>query len=78
MNKEKSAKGLKGFIMFDPIRKDTFFRVYHNVQTHDFTDYTLYNHAFKVEIIDDDAMIKHISGEEVIDYSDQTLGYEEK
>ena len=48
--KIKSAKGKKGFILYNPITKTNFFRIYHADKS--FTDYDLATYDLEVEIVD--------------------------
>jgi len=65
--KQISAKGLKGTLIKSD--SDLYFRVYSNPRT--FIDYEILMHDFEIEIKDCDAFLKQ---NEVLDYSNETLG----
>jgi hypothetical protein len=39
---EKSAKGVRGFLLYSPVTKDYFFRIYDPADKRKFTDYKGY------------------------------------
>ena len=76
---ERSAKGTKGILLAShgPNGDPTFvFRVYHHGGS--FTDYDILHHDMFITIEEDDAVFRNEDGENpYIDYSNQTLGYED-
>lgn len=55
MNQQKPAKGLKGFLLFDPDEKKYYFRVYAKESNTlpKYLDYKLDVYDMEIEIIDD-------------------------
>jgi len=72
--KQVSANGLKGTLIRSG--SSLYFRVYSHSK---FTDYEIQMHDIEVQIKDSDAFLKEIesTGEMVLDYSNETLGYDE-
>lgn len=68
MKKEKSAKGVKGFLLYSHFNKKYFFRVYKKDKT--FKDYDLCAEDIEIEILDDCIVL--INGK--LDYSNKVLG----
>ena len=72
--KEKSAKGLKGYLLVGPGNELTF-RVPISKDPYSYTDYNLYHSDMTIIIEDDDAFVKgEDTDEPYIDYSNRTLG----
>ena len=69
----KSAKGMRGMIIISP--KGSVFRV--TDPSGEFKDYHICQHDLDVEITDDDAFIYNLE-EGILDYSPQTLGYNQE
>jgi hypothetical protein len=79
---DSTADGIIGFILRSPTKVeehrvlawDYFFRIYDDA---DFTDYEIYHHDLKIEIIDDSASLyEDETGKTYIDYSSKVLGKE--
>jgi hypothetical protein len=72
---DKSAKGQRGFLLYSPITKRYFFRVYDEEQK-EFTDYKICAEDIEVEIIDDHIELYENEDEDKnrIDYSKRVLG----
>lgn len=73
MNIEKSAKGVKGFLLYNPFTKKHFFRVYDHKDKSIFTDYDLIAEDIEIELISDFNSL--YEGERnKLDYSSKVLG----
>lgn len=67
--KQIAANGLKGTLIKSG--ESLYFRIYDKSKT-GFIDYEVLMHDLEVQIKDSDAFLKQ---NEVLDYSDETLGY---
>jgi hypothetical protein len=72
--KETEAKGQKGYLLYSPIEKRHFFRIYHFDERGDFTDYSINAEEIGIEIIGDWTSL--YKGEEYnkLDFSSKALG----
>lgn len=69
--KEQPAKGTKGFILYSPITKDYFFRVYREDKS--FVDYKICTEEIEVEILSDDLSFKETPKGLKLDWSEWVL-----
>ena len=72
---EKSAKGVKGFLLWSPFDKQYFFRIYDGEGG--FTDYKICAEDIKIEILDDSLSLYEVPREgdckNRLDWSQRTL-----
>lgn len=71
---EKSAKGVRGFLLYSPISKDYFFRVYDKVNKSNFVDYKLSAEDIEIEIVSKWNALVTKEGKQCLDYSSEALG----
>jgi len=69
---EKSARGVRGFLLYSPVTRGYFFRVYDLVDKAKFLDYCLAAEDIEVEILSD---VVFTEGRR-LDYSRRVLGKE--
>jgi len=73
--KEKSAKGVKGFLLYSPFDKCYFFRVYNKKNPKKFKDYRITAEDIEIKLLSDfNSLIEFKNGEKVLDYSQKVLG----
>lgn len=76
MINEKSARGIKGYILYSPFRKETgnyFFRIYHSQEQ--FTDYDIRAEEIEVELSGEwISLYESENGVNYLDWSSKTLG----
>lgn len=72
--KEKSAKGVKGFLLYSPLTKDYFFRVYNKKDPSKFKDYKLTAEDIHIELLSDCNALIEKQGKRYLDYSKKVLG----
>jgi hypothetical protein len=68
---EKSARGVRGFLLYSPVIRGYFFRVYDPVDKAKFEDYCLAAEDIEVEILSD-----VVFAEGRLNYSRKVLGKE--
>jgi hypothetical protein len=73
----KSAKGHKGFLLYNPITKQYFFRIYDPDDKSKFTDYDLCAEDIEVEILSSDLELYEKPERNRLDYSRKALGHNE-
>lgn len=69
---ETNAKGTKGFILYSPIIKNYFFRVYN--EDHTFKDYRIHCEELGVEIVCDWLSFYESETGNILDWSTKALG----
>jgi len=69
--KEINAKGKRGFILYSPIEKRYFFRIYHGDT---FTDYDINAEEIEIEIIGDWTSLYESEEYNKLDFSSKALG----
>ena len=77
MKTEKSAKGVRGFLLYSPFTHKHFFRVYDPVDKSKFTDYKVTAEDIEVEILlDFNALYEDTENPDNnrLDYSSRVLG----
>jgi hypothetical protein len=73
--KEKSAKGVKGFLLYSPFDKCHFFRVYNKKNLKKFKDYKIIAEDIEIKLLSNfNSLIEFKNGEKVLDYSEKVLG----
>lgn len=72
--KEKPAKGVKGFLLYSPLTKDYFFRVYNKKNLGKFKDYKLTAEDIQIELLSDCNALVEKQGKRYLDYRKRVLG----
>lgn len=74
--REISAKGIRGFLLYNPISKNHFFRVYDRQDKRKFKDYQITAEDIEVELLSDfNSLIESDGGfTNILDYSSEALG----
>ncbi len=72
------SKGVKGYLLYSPVIRGFFFRVYDAEDRSNFKDYRLCAEDIEVEIIDTFTVLIDGEGEEMgrLDYNKKVLGKE--
>lgn len=79
MKKEKKAKGIKGRLLYSPVNKNHFFRVYDKKDPKQFKDYKITAEDIDIELISNyNALIEFDSGSNILDYSSRVYNTEKK
>lgn len=69
-HKEKSAKGVKGYLLYDPYHKCHFFRVHNKKDPAKFKDYKITAEDIEIELLSNfNSLIELEGGENILDYS---------
>jgi len=71
---EKPAKGARGFLLYSPVTKGFFFRVYGPDDKGKFVDYDLCFEDLEIEILDRHTSLYEEADRNRIDYSSRVLG----
>lgn len=71
---EKSARGARGYLMRSG--EGHFFRIYNKTDS-GFVDYDIVHYDMEIEILEDDAIFVEKDGKHYIDYSRETLGFDQ-
>jgi len=75
IKKEKKSKGIKGFLLYNPITKNHFFRVYNKKDPTKFDDYKITAEDIEIKLLSNfNALIELNTGEKILDYSSKVLG----
>lgn len=73
--KEKSAKGVVGFLLYSPYHKSHFFRVYNKKDKRKFKDYKITAEDIEVKLMSPfNSLIELDNGDKILDYSKKALG----
>lgn len=67
---EKSAKNKKGFLLYSPVRKGYFFRIYDG---ENFTDYELFAEEIEIQILGDWVSLYTSDKKNKLDFNTRTL-----
>ena len=70
----KSAKGVKGFLLYSPVTHKYFFRIYDEEDKRKFVDYDLCADDIEIEIIDTHLELSEVEGKGRLEYSRKVLG----
>jgi len=70
---EKSAKGVRGFILWNPINEQYFFRVYNPENRREYKDYKLQIEDLEIEIIAGGASLYESKLGNTLDWSSKVL-----
>lgn len=74
-NKEKGAKGVRGFLLYNPFTKNHFFRVHNKKDPLKFKDYKITAEDIEIKLLSNfNALIELDGGENILDYSSEILG----
>jgi hypothetical protein len=71
--KEKSAKDVKGFLMYSPFHKRHIFRVYDEKNKGNFTDYQILAEDVEIKISSDYYALLSNDNNYILDYSKKAL-----
>lgn len=75
IKKEKKSKGIKGFLLYNPITKNYFFRVYKKKDPTKFDDYKITAEDIEIKLLSNfNALIELNTGEKILDYTSKVLG----
>lgn len=75
-NKEKRAKGVRGYLLYSPFTKTHFFRVHSKKDPTRFKDYKITAEDIEIKLMSDfNALVELENGENILDYSAKVLGY---
>jgi hypothetical protein len=73
--KEKSAKGVKGFLLYSPLDKGHFFRVYSKKNPNKYKDYRITAEDIEIKLLSNfNSLIEFKGGDKILDYSSKVLG----
>lgn len=73
--KEKKAKGVRGYLLYDPIDQKHFFRIYNKKDPTKFQDYKITAEDIEIKLLSNfNALIELNTGEKILDYSTKVLG----
>jgi len=73
--KEKSAKGIRGFLLYSPLHKNYFFRVYSKKNPNKFKDYKITAEDIEIKLLSDfNSLIEFKNGDKILDYNSKVLG----
>ena len=67
---EIGAKDKKGFLLYSPIRKEYFFRIYNGKN---FKDYSLLAEEIEIKILDDSISLYENEERNILDFSTKVL-----
>ena len=72
---EVCAKGVRGFLLYNPISNRHFFRVHNKDNPAVFTDYKITAEDIHIELLSDfNSLVKYENGNKSLDYSSRVLG----
>lgn len=72
--REISAKGVKGFLLYNPFIKSYFFRVYNNKDKRKFKDYKITAEDIEIKLLSKfNALVEFDNGESVLDYTSEIV-----
>jgi hypothetical protein len=71
--KEKSAKGVKGYLLYSPFHKRCIFRVYDKKNKGQFIDYQIIAEDIEIKINSDFYSLMNKDGLYILDYSKKAL-----
>lgn len=73
--KEKEAKGIRGYLLYNPIDQKHFFRVYNKKDPTKFKDYKITAEDVEIKLLSNfNALIELNTGEKILDYNTKVLG----
>ncbi len=73
--KEKKAKGVRGYLLYDPIDQKHFFRLYNKKDPTKFKDYIITAEDIEIKLLSNfNALLEYDNGEKVLDYTSKALG----
>lgn len=73
--KEQGAYNIKGYLLYDPIKKYHFFRVHDKEDSSKFEDYELTAEDIEIQLLSDfNALVENEDGSKVLDYNSTVLG----
>ena len=77
--KEKSAKGVKGFLLYNPFTKNHFFRIHNSKNPTKFKDYKITAEDIEIKLLSNfNSLVEFENGEKILDYSSEVLGRSHK
>lgn len=70
IKKETKAKGIKGYLLYSPVTKNHFFRVYNKKDLTKFKDYKITAEDIEIKLLSNfNALIELDTGEKILDYT---------
>lgn len=69
---EKSAKGIRGYLLYNPFTHQHFFRIYNEDKT--FVDYDVCAEDIAIQILDDGISLYQSEDRNRLDWSSRVLG----
>lgn len=73
--KEREAKGIKGFLLYNPITKNHFFRIHNKKNPAKFKDYKLTAEDIEIRLLSNfNSLVDYDDGSKALDYSSEVLG----
>ena len=73
--KENKAKGVRGYLLYNPIDQKYFFRVYNKKDATKFKDYKITAEDIEIKLLSNfNALIEFDTGEKILDYTSKILG----
>lgn len=77
--KEKSAKGVKGFLLYNPFTKNHFFRIHNKKNPVKFKDYKITAEDIEIRLLSNfNSLVEFENGDKILDYSSEVLGKSRK
>jgi len=77
--KEKSAKGVRGFLLYNPFTKSHFFRIHNQKNPAKFKDYKITAEDIEIKLLSNfNSLIEFENGDKILDYSSEVLGKSRK
>ena len=74
MTKEKPAKGVKGFLLYNPFQKSHFFRVHNKKDPTKFKDYKITAEDVEIKLLSNYNALIEKDDMYCLDYSKKVLG----
>jgi hypothetical protein len=73
--KETSAQNITGYLLYSPIGKSHFFRIYDKKNPSNFTDYKITAEDIEIKLLSHfNALIENEDGTKTLDYNSKVLG----
>jgi len=73
--KETSAQNITGYLLYSPIGRSHFFRVYDKKDPSNFTDYKITAEDIEIQLLSDfNSLIENEDGSKILDYNSKVLG----
>lgn len=77
--KEKSAKGVRGYLLYNPFTKNYFFRIHNKKNPVKFKDYKITAEDIEIRLLSNfNSLVEFENGDKILDYSSEALGKSRK